>query len=184
MLWLVNAIRLELVQPNSALGADPGEAVVHFLGEWSLRILLLAFSVTPLFKLTRQPWIMQNRRLIGLWAFSYVCLHLSAYLYFFLQWSWPAFVEDLTERPYIIAGMAAFICLIPMTVTSTRGWRVRLGPLWKKLHRLIYPAVGLAIVHLFWLTRDQYLEVVIYALWFLVLVGWRLRDARVQLPVR
>lgn len=181
LIWLLNAVRIELAAPNSVLGADPGEAVVHFLGEWALRMVLLAFTITPLYQLTRQSWIAQSRRMVGLWAFTYAVLHLVGYLFFYLQWSVGALLADLTERPYIIAGTLALLCLLPMAITSTRGFRRRMGRAWLTLHKLIYPAVGLAIVHLWWLTRDQYLEVAMYALWFTLLVLWRQR-ARLLSP--
>ncbi len=171
--WLGYLISLDLATPNSALGADPGETVVHFLGEWALRILLLAFSVTPLFKLTRWPAVARCRRLVGLWAFAYVVLHLTMYLYFYLQFSWAALLADFVERAYITAGLVAAILLLVMAFTSTRGWRLRLGQNWRRLHLAIYPAIAAAIIHFLWLTRDQFGEVLAYTLWFAILLGLR-----------
>lgn len=173
LLWLAWRIALEAQAPTSGLGADPGEAAVHFLGEWSLRILLLAFSVTPLFRLTRWSWLAQRRRMVGLFAFAYVVLHLLSYAYYFTEFSWQLLVEDFTDRVYITAGLLALACLLPMAVTSTRGWQRRLGRSWRRLHRLIYPALALALLHLWWQTRDGYGEVLLYVLWFVLLLAAR-----------
>lgn len=172
--WLAWLITLDIQNPGSTLGADPGERVVHYLGEWSLRILLVAFSITPLRRLLRSSSLARCRRMAGLFAFSYVSLHLTAYLFFFLQFSWAAFAEDLLERPYITAGLAALLCLLPMAVTSTTGWQRRLRHRWRTLHRLIYPAIALALLHLWWLTKEGYGEWVVYALWFVALLGARI----------
>ncbi|MEQ8689262.1 MAG: protein-methionine-sulfoxide reductase heme-binding subunit MsrQ [Pseudomonadales bacterium] len=174
LLWLSYLISIDLRAPTTALGADPGEAVVHYLGAWALRMLLISFSVTPLYKLTRQTWLARSRRLLGLWAFAYVVLHLTSYLYFYLQFDLAALLEDVVERAYITAGMLAALLLSLMAATSTRGWRLRLGKRWQQLHRAIYPAIAAAIVHFLWFTRDQFGEVVLYAAWFTLLIGIRL----------
>lgn len=113
-------------------------------------------------------WL-RSRRMVGLFAFSYVLLHLTSYLVFYLGLSWQALFEDFVERAYITAGMVAFFCLLLMTLTSTRGWQRRLRQRWQQLHQLIYIAIGSALVHLAWLTRDGYLEVTLYSLWFALL---------------
>jgi len=182
--WLLWQIALEVQVPTSALGADPGEAVVHYLGEWAIRILLLAFSISPLRAVLANVVIGQvplgqvlarSRRMVGLFAFSYVLLHLLAYLALYLQFEWQALVADFVERAYITAGLAAFVGLLLMAVTSTRGWQRRLGQNWRRLHKLVYLAVALSLIHLWWLTRDGYADLVLYTLWFLVLLFWRWR---------
>ena len=173
LVWLGYLIILDLQAPTTALGADPGEAVVHYLGEWSLRMLLLSFSVTPIFKLTGLSVIAQARRLVGLWAFSYVVLHLVSYLFFYIQFDFHALLADFVERAYITAGLVATMLLTLMALTSTRKWRQRLGRKWQQLHMAIYPAIAAALIHLLWLTRDQFAEVVLYTAWFLVFVGLR-----------
>ncbi len=173
LLWLSYLVARDLGSPTEFLGADPGEAVVHYLGEWSLRLLLVAFSVTPAYKITRQFWIARCRRLAGLWAFAYAVLHLFSYCFFFLQFEWQELLVDLVERAYITAGMIALVLLLLMAITSTRAWRMRLGANWQRLHRVVYFAVAAAIVHFFWYTRDQFGEVVIYSLWFVLLLSLR-----------
>ena len=179
-------IWIEIGNPGAALGADPGEAVVHFLGEWALVTVLIAFSVSPFRQLFinwswTKPWLgyllARSRRLVGLFAFFYVTLHLLAYVAFYLQFSLEALWLDIVERAYITAGMAAFAALVVMAITSTRGWQRRLKQTWQKLHKLIYAVVALAIIHLWWLTRDDFTDVVIYASWFVFLLVWRWRLA-------
>lgn len=177
-------IWLDLQSPGLGLGADPGEAVMHFLGEWSLIMLLCAFSVTPLRQMfvgwqwsrpTLGLLFSRSRRLVGLFAFFYVTLHLLAYVAFFLEFSLQELWLDFVERAYITAGIAAFVALALMAITSTRGWQRRLQHRWQLLHKLIYAAITLGIIHLWWLTRDDYGDVVWFSLWFLVLLALRLR---------
>ena len=116
--------------------------------------------------------------MLGLFAFTYVCLHFLAYLAFLTGFDWRVIGEDLGERPYITVGFLALVLLAPLAITSTRGWRLRLGRTWQKLHRAIYAVVGLGLLHHFWLTKDGYGESVLYALLFLALMGERLRTGR------
>ena len=185
LLWLCYQIWIEIQAPTTALGADPGEAIVHFLGEWAIRVLLLAFSVSPLRDLFRQPLIAQQRRMVGLFAFAYATLHLLAYLFFYIQFAWALLLEDFIERAFITVGIGALLCLLPMAITSTRAWQRRLKRSWKRLHLLIYPAVGLAIIHLYWLTKDGFIEVFVYAVWFAVLLAYRVAvKQRQRQPLR
>jgi len=169
LLWLSRLIYLDVRAPGSGLGPDAGEAVVHFLGEWSLITLLLAYSVSPVRRRFKVPGIMRIRRLTGLFAFAYVSMHISSYVALYLQFDWRTFLEDLVERPYITAGMAAFVCLTAMAVTSTRGWQRRLGKNWRRLHRVVHAALALALIHLWWLTKDGYGEVALFTFWFAAL---------------
>jgi sulfoxide reductase heme-binding subunit YedZ len=173
LIWLIYLIILELDMPATVLGADPGEAVVHYLGIWSLRGLLLAFTVTPVYRLTGYSYIARCRRLLGLWAFAYVVCHLTAYLFFFIQFDWQLLLNDFIERAYITAGMVAWFCLFCMAITSTRGWQRRLRQRWRQLHSVIYLAVAAALVHFWWFTRDQYGEVLLYCAWFLGVLCFR-----------
>lgn len=176
--WLAWAVAVELRQPGAALGADPGEAVVLHLGEWGIRMLLLALAVTPLRRWLGWPALARVRRLVGLFAFTYLALHFLAYLGFLAGFDGPAIVEDLTERPYITVGFLALLALVPLAATSTRGWQRRLGRRWQVLHRLVYPAAGLGLLHLWWLTKDGYGEVLAYSVLFLVLMAERLNRWR------
>lgn len=172
--WLGFVIAGELNAPGSMLGADPAVEVVRYLGEWSIRLLLLTLSVSSVRRLARFPKILQLRRMIGLFAFSYVVCHFTAYLGFLAEFDLLLIKEDLVERTYITVGFLGLLLLVPLAVTSTNRWRRRLGATWRKLHRAIYLIVPLGLVHLLWLTKDQYGEVVVYAMIFLVLMLERL----------
>lgn len=174
LLWLLYAISQELQSPGSVLGADPGEAIVHHLGEWSLRVLLLTLGISTLRRLLRQPWIMRLRRMCGLFAYTYVVLHFAAYLVYLAGWEWHVIVEDIYKRTYITVGFAALLLLTPLALTSTRGWQRRLRRRWQQLHKLIYPAAILALLHLFWLTKDGYAEVFAYSVVLVLLFGERM----------
>ena len=174
LLWLSWAVFREIQRPGSALGADPGEAVVLYLGEWGIRALLLALAVSPLRRRMGWPALARVRRLVGLFAFAYLALHFLAYLWFLAGFDWAAIVEDLAERTYITAGFLGLLALVPLAVTSTRGWQRRLGRRWRTLHRLVFPAAALGLVHLWWLTKDGYGEVLAYGAVFLILMADRL----------
>jgi sulfoxide reductase heme-binding subunit YedZ len=166
LLWLSWLVYLDVREPGAGLGADAGEAVVHFLGEWSLIALLLAYTITPLRRLFNFPDLIRIRRLVGLCAFGYVSLHVFSYVALYLGFEWRALLEDFVERTYITAGLGAFLCLAAMAATSTRGWQRRLGLSWKRLHQLVHVALALALTHLWWLTKDGYAEVFLYSVWF------------------
>lgn len=184
--WLAYAISVEVSNPGAALGADPGEAVVLFLGEWGIRFLLLALAVSPLRRRLGWPALARVRRLVGLFAFAYLSLHFVAYLGLLAGFDGAAILEDLTERAYIIAGALGLLALVPLAVTSTRGWQRRLGRRWKRLHRLVFAAAVLGLVHLLWLTKDGYGEVLFYAAVFGLLMADRAGPAlsRLRLPAR
>ncbi len=176
----------ELHLPGSRLGADPGEAVVEFLGIWGIRVLLLTLCVSTLGRLLAVPGLVRFRRMTGLFAFTFLAGHFLAYLGFLAGFDWRAIQADLLERTYITAGFAALVLLAPLAVTSTRGWRVRLGRRWRSLHRAIYSATALGLAHYFWQTRDGFGEVALYAGLFALLMAerwwWSRRGARQAAP--
>jgi methionine sulfoxide reductase heme-binding subunit len=169
LVWLAWLVVVDIQEPGAGLGADAGERLVHYLGEWALIMLLTAYSVSPLRRITGSRAVARSRRMVGLFAFAYVCLHMLSYLTFYLGFSWAALLEDVFERPYITVGMLALLALSIMALTSTRGWQRRLGRGWGRLHKLIYPVLALALVHLWWLTRDGYTQVVLFSLWFVLI---------------
>jgi methionine sulfoxide reductase heme-binding subunit len=155
LIWLVIG---EVVAPGSRLGPDAGEAVVLYLGDWSMWLLLITLAITSVSRRLKRPQLISIRRMAGLFAFACVALHFLSYLTFLVNFDWPLIVEDLTERRYITVGFAALLLLLPLALTSTRGWQRRLGKRWKRLHRLIYLIVLLGLVHVFWLTKDGYAQ--------------------------
>lgn len=131
------------------LGADPVEATLHLTGRWALGLLLAVLAATPLRRLTGWNPVIQVRRPLGLWAFGYGVLHLGVYLWFDRGLDLSLVVEDVAERPYLAAGAASLLLLVPLALTSTRRWMARLGKRWQALHRLVYFAAALAVVHHF-----------------------------------
>lgn len=144
LLWM--AVRFG----TDSLGANPIEEVLHWAGRWTLILLLLGLAITPLRRLTRWHQIIKVRRLVGLFAFFYASLHLTLYLGLDQGFAWSYIVDDVLDRPFITSGMAAFLLLVPLAVTSTKGWIRRLGKRWQRLHRLVYPAAALGSLHYFW----------------------------------
>ncbi len=170
------------------LGADPIAALTHGTGDWALRFLLLCLAMTPLRRLLGQPWPLRFRRLLGLYAFFYACLHLGVYVGLDLGGYWRQIFDDIVKRPYITLGFAAWLLLLPLAVTSTRGWMRRLGRRWGQLHRLVYVAAGLAVLHFLWLVKSDLREPLVYAALLAVLLGlrlwWRWRRPPAQAPAR
>lgn len=164
----------EVAAPGSALGPDPQETMLHRLGIWGLRFLLLTLAVSPAARLARRPVLVRFRRMIGLWAFAYVALHFLVYLALLAGWDPLVIAEDIYKRPYITVGFGALLALAPLAVTSTRGWQRRLGRRWKALHRLVYPAAIAAWTHLWWLSKASYQDAAIYGAVLALLLGERL----------
>ncbi len=157
-----------------SIGANPVEVITHDTGDWALRLLLVTLAVTPLRRLTGWAWLVQLRRMLGLYTFFYAALHLGTYLWLDQFFDWQAIVADITKRPYITVGFAAFVLMVPLAVTSTKGWMRRLGSRWKQLHRLIYAIGLLAVVHYLWLVKADLLAPAIYGAILLVLLAARL----------
>jgi sulfoxide reductase heme-binding subunit YedZ len=143
-------------------------------GEWALRILALTLIVSPVRQLTGWSPVMKLRRMLGLYAFFYGCVHLLAFLQFFVGWSFLPLLGELAKRPYITVGFAAWCLMLPLAVTSTRGMQRRLGRSWQRLHRLIYPAAVFACLHLLWQARSDIGEALVYIAMFTGLLGWRI----------
>lgn len=156
------------------LGVNPVETVVRQLGVWGLRLLVLGLALTPLARLLRQGRLIRWRRPIGLFAFGYVTLHLLSYVVIDQYFDWAQIWSDILKRPYITFGMAAFVLLIPLALTSFNAAIRRLGGVvWRNLHRLIYVIVPLGALHYFLLVKADKSMPLIYAAIIAVLLGWR-----------
>ena len=160
------------------LGANPIETIQDELGRWGLRLVLVTLSATPLRWITGQAWPVALRRMLGLWAFTYCLLHFLAWSILDQGLAVKFMLEDVLERPFITIGFAALLMLIPLAVTSTAGWRRRLGSRWSRLHRLIYPIAILVIWHYWWQVKLDVREPFVYAAILVVLLGWRLARRR------
>jgi len=169
---------------NDTLGADPVARITHDTGTWALRLLLLGLALTPLRRLSGQAWPIRFRRLVGLYAFFYACLHLATWLVLDLGGYWTQVFEDLAKRPYITLGFSAWLLLVPLALTSTRGWMRRLGRRWGQLHRLVYAAAALAVLHYLWLVKADLREPLVYAAILALLLGLRWRWRRGAAPAQ
>ncbi|SEQ82317.1 sulfoxide reductase heme-binding subunit YedZ [Solimonas aquatica] len=165
------------------LGANPVEFIEHHSGQWALRLLLLTLAMSPLRERLKRSEPLRIRRLLGLWAFAWACLHFSIYLTFDLEFSARQLAADLIKRRYITLGFAALLLLLPLALTSTRGWQQRLKRRWATLHKLIYPAALLAALHFVWLVKSDLREPLLYLALLLGLLLWR-RPWRVILRAR
>jgi sulfoxide reductase heme-binding subunit YedZ len=166
------------------LGANPIETINRYTGDWVLRFLLITLAVTPLRRLTGWNGLLRYRRILGLFAFFYACLH-------FLSWVWldqyfvlADIVADVAKRPYITVGFASFLMLIPLAATSTNAMIRRLGAKrWQQLHRLVY-LIGIGgVVHFLWLVKSDIREPLVYGAVLALLLGFRLWDRRRRTPV-
>jgi sulfoxide reductase heme-binding subunit YedZ len=159
---------------QSRLGANPVEFLEHYTGDWTLRLLLTTLAMTPLRVLTRLTEPVRVRRILGLWAFAFLCLHFMMYLVFDLGFSVLQLGEDLVKRTYITLGFTAWLMLLSLAITSTAAWQRRLKHRWVALHQLVYPAAILGVIHYLWLVKADTREPLIYLVILLVLLGFRL----------
>jgi sulfoxide reductase heme-binding subunit YedZ len=156
------------------LGGDPVTEVLHTLGKTGLNILMITLAVTPARQLTGWNWLVRMRRLLGLFAFFYLALHFTAFAWLDLRFAWSTIFEEIALRPYLTLGMAALVAMIPLAITSTRGWQRRLGRKWTTLHRLVYPIAILGVWHYWWQIRGDTGEANVYIALLAALFGYRL----------
>lgn len=163
---------------GTSLGANPIERIQDTFGEWGLRFLVITLAITPLRDWFNLPWLVQLRRMLGLYAFFYVVMHFLNWLILDQGLYWSGILEDIGKRPFITIGFAAFLLLIPLAVTSTNKMMRRLGKRWKSLHRLVYVISLLAVWHYYWQVKSDVTEPLIYLAIVLVLLGWRVWKVR------
>jgi len=157
------------------LGANPIEVITHATGDWTIRFLLITLSVTPLRKLTRQPWLIRFRRMFGLFAFFYGVLHFLTYIWLDKFFNFHEMLADIAKRRFITVGFTGFLLLIPLALTSTAGWIRRLGgKRWQMLHRLIYFSAIAGVIHYLWLVKADIRKPLQYAAILALLLGYRI----------
>lgn len=164
-------LALDGLQGN--LGANPIEKITHQTGLGTLILLLATLSITPLRRITGIQWLIQYRRMIGLFAFFYGFLHFMTYVWLDQFFDIHSIINDVYKRPFITAGFTAFVLLIPLAITSTKGWIRRLGKRWQFLHRLIYVSACAGVIHFIWLVKADLREPLIYATIFGALMVFR-----------
>ena len=156
------------------LGPDPAQEFSIETGEWTLRFLLITLALTPLRDFTGQSEFVRQRRMLGLFALFYATVHLLGWMTFILGFRWFAIVEELVERPYITVGFTSYLILFALGATSPKAMVRKLGKNWKRLHRLVYLASILGVVHLLWILRTDIGEAVLYGSIVFVLLGYRI----------
>jgi sulfoxide reductase heme-binding subunit YedZ len=171
--WLVYAA------VNNQLGANPAQYLVRATGDWAIRCLCLVLAVTPLRVITGWSALARLRRMLGLFVYFYVVLHLLSYSWFDMSFDLEEIARDIPKRPFILVGFSAFVLLTPLAATSFNRAIKTLGvQRWQALHRSVYVVAGLAILHFFWMraAKNNFGEVVLYAAILAILLGWRLRN--------
>jgi len=175
LLWLVWQA-YSTGNPTEYVSANPIEYITHYTGDWTIRFICFTLCITPLRMLVNQPKITGFRRMLGLFAFFYGCLHLSAWIFLDpRQNTISAIWEDIVKRRYITVGMLAFVAMVPLAITSTAGWVRRLTfKRWKRLHRLIYLTAVAAVIHYYWLVKSDVRLPLLYAAIVTVLLVYRI----------
>lgn len=168
------------------LGANPVEHITHMTGDWALRFLVITLCVTPFRKLLGQPALIRFRRMLGLFAFFYACLHFTTYAWLYAWLESEAVgtpflkvvVTDIAKRPYITVGFFGLLCMLPLAITSTAGWIRRMGgKRWQLLHRLIYASAIAGVVHYYWLVKSDVRKPLMYGAMVGVLLLFRMGTA-------
>lgn len=167
LLWLPWAFEV------GRFSADPIPELLQFLGDWSLRLLLLTLCISPLAKKLKNGALIKVRRLLGLWCFTYASLHLLVWLLLDLQLAWGQIGEEIVKRGFITLGMVSWVVLLLLAVTSTRGWQRRLGSRWQRLHNWTYLAALLIPIHFWWGVKSGWMEPAFYLALSLGLLWWR-----------
>jgi sulfoxide reductase heme-binding subunit YedZ len=162
---------------HHGLTANPIEFITHATGDWTLRFILITLGVTPLRKILGLPDLIRFRRMLGLFAFFYGCLHFTTYIWLDKFFNLAEMWKDVSKRPYITVGFTAFVLLIPLAITSTAGWIRRLGGRnWQRLHRAIYVSAIAGVIHYYWLVKSAVIRPLTYGAIVAVLLLWRLAD--------
>ena len=174
LLCLIPLARLGWLGMSDGLGANPIEFITRSTGTWTLVFLMITLSVTPLRRITGWNGLIRFRRMLGLFAFFYVCLHFTTYIWLDQFFDWAEIVKDVIKRPFITVGFVSFVLLIPLAVTSTNAMQRRLKRRWQLLHRLVYLIAIGGVVHYWWLVKKDITQPVLYALVLAALLGFRL----------
>jgi len=173
MMAFLPLLALYLLAFTDQLGADPVEDVIHFTGIGAFNLLLISLLITPVAKKYRQGYLLQTRRLLGLYSFTYALFHLLNFLAFEVQFDLALFFDEIIDRPYITVGMAALIILLSLAITSITAIRRKMGKKWQKLHNWVYVAVLLISLHFFWSVKSDIVEPMIYVAMAVFLLSLR-----------
>jgi sulfoxide reductase heme-binding subunit YedZ len=172
---LLPAARLVWLGLHNRLGANPIEFITHETGDWTLIFLVLTLTITPARRLLGRPELIRYRRMLGLFAFFYGCLHFTTYIWLDKFFDIAAMLKDVRKRKFITIGFTGFVMMLPLALTSTAGWIRRLGgKRWQMLHRLIYLSAIAGVVHYYWLVKSDIRKPVFYGMLVALLLLYRL----------
>ena len=180
LLCLVPFFRLFVLALQDDLSANPVEFVERATGFWTLFILLLTLSLTPIRLLTGIAWPIQLRRMTGLFMYFYACLHITTYVWLDHSFFWPDIFNDILKHPYVLVGFSAFLFTTPLAITSNNFMIRKLGRRWKQLHRLVYLIGILGVVHFWWLVKKDIREPLLYGCILLALLAIRIYSSYIR----
>ncbi len=160
---------------SDGLGTDPVKTLVHLTGDWTIYLLLITLGVSPLRTWLKQPGLLRYRRMLGLFAWFYASVHLLLVITYIFGWDWGVTLEELSERPYVIAGFLAWLLMVPLGLTSNNLAVRKLRQNWRRLHLLVYPAALAAWLHIAWQARSSYFDAALYGAVLAVLFIPRLK---------
>jgi methionine sulfoxide reductase heme-binding subunit len=174
LVCLLPLLRLLWLAMTNGLGANPIEFITRSTGTWTLVGLLLTLCVTPLRRLMGWNGLIRYRRMLGLFAFFYACLHFTTYIWLDQFFDPASIAQDIVKRPFITVGFSAFVLLLPLAATSTQYMMRRLGRNWQRLHRLVYLIAFIGVLHYLWLVKKDITQPLVYGAILLVLLALRL----------
>jgi sulfoxide reductase heme-binding subunit YedZ len=173
--WAIYGLASDITRGTRVFGSNPIKEGEHFLGEWTLRFLVLTLSVTPLRQILKWNWLAKHRRTLGLLAFSYGVLHWLVYILLDIQLDFDEMVTDIIKRPYILVGSFGLLCMLPLALTSTKKMIARLGgKRWNLLHKLVYVAAVAGVVHFWMSVKSDIREPLVFAVLFALLFAYRI----------
>jgi len=175
---LLPLLNLYFLAFTDELGADPVEAVIHFTGISALNLLLITLCVTPLAKIMKLGYLVQTRRLLGLYAFTYALFHLVNFIAFEVQFNGALFISEVIKRPYITVGMLAFLLLSALAVTSVNKLKRKMGKSWQRLHNASYLVVVLVIIHFYWSVKSELISPLLYFALAIILLLFRVKKLK------
>jgi sulfoxide reductase heme-binding subunit YedZ len=174
LIWRVVHALSQGLPFDTYLTANPIEFITHRTGDWTLRFLVITLAITPLRKVLHVPQLIRFRRMLGLFAFFYVCLHFGTWIGLDKFFDWSDMWKDVHKRPFITLGFTGFVLLIPLAITSTAGWIRRLGgKRWQLLHRAIYATAVLGVIHYYWLVKSDVRKPLEYGALVGIFLAWR-----------
>jgi sulfoxide reductase heme-binding subunit YedZ len=173
--WAVYGLASDILRGTRVFGSNPIKEGEHFLGEWTLRFLVLTLAITPLRQILRWNWLARHRRTLGLFAFAYGVLHWLVYILLDIQLDFSEMAADIVKRPYILVGSLALLLMLPLALTSTKKMIARLGGKnWNRLHKLVYASAVLGVIHFWMSVKADIGEPLIFAAVFAILFAWRI----------